>query len=98
MKDEFKAKGLKEAGEVLDIMRLNEEEQYSYNRYMEYLSYKASEVFTLKSEAEDIVRQNRNIEIAENAILKGADDQFIADITGLPLDEIKKIRTNLSKE
>ena len=98
VKDEFKAKGLKEAGEVLDIMRLNEEEQYSYNRYMEYLSYKASEVFTLKSEAEDIVRQNRNIEIAENAILKGADDQFIADITGLPLDEIKKIRTNLSKE
>ena len=93
VKDEFKAKGLKEAGEVLDIMRLNEEEQYSYNRYMEYLSYKASEVFTLKSEAEDKVRKDRNIEIAKKLILKGFDNPTIADVTDLTIEEIQEIRT-----
>jgi predicted transposase/invertase (TIGR01784 family) len=98
VKDEFKAKGLKQAGEVLDFMRLNEDDQYSYNRYMEYLSYKASEVFTLKSEAEDKVRQDEKTVIAENAIIKGADNQFIADITGLSLEQIEELRANLAKK
>ncbi|TAG50546.1 MAG: Rpn family recombination-promoting nuclease/putative transposase [Runella slithyformis] len=83
VKDEFKAKGLKQAGEVLDYMRLPQDDQFSYNRYLDYLHYKASEMLSLQSEAEDIVRQNRNVEIAKNAIIKGADGQFIADITGL---------------
>jgi predicted transposase/invertase (TIGR01784 family) len=98
VKDEFKAKGLKQAGEVLDFMRLPQDDQYSYNRYLDYLHYKASEILSLKSEAEDIVRQSRNLEIAENAIIKGADDQFIADITGLSLEQIKEIRANLAKK
>jgi predicted transposase/invertase (TIGR01784 family) len=97
VKDEFKAKGLQQAGEVLDIMRLNEDDQYSYNRYMEYLSYKASEVFTLKLEAEDKVRQDEKTAIAENAITRGVDDQLIADITGLSLGQIEEIRTNMAK-
>ena len=54
--DTFKAKGLKEAGKVLDFMRLNEEEQFSYNRYMEYLSYKASEAYTLKIDPEETLK------------------------------------------
>lgn len=97
VKDEFKAKGLKQAGEVLDYMRLPQDDQFSYNRYLDYLHYKASEILSLKSEAEDVVRQNRNVEIAKNAIIKGADDQFIADITGLPLSQIEEIRANLTK-
>ncbi len=98
VKDEFNAKGLKQAGEVLDFMRLNEDDQYSYNRYMEYLSYKASEVFTLKLEAEDKVRQDEKIKLAENLILKGADDLFIADVTGLSLGQVKDTRANLAKK
>jgi predicted transposase/invertase (TIGR01784 family) len=102
VKDEFNAKGLKQAGEVLDFMRLNEDDQYSYNRYMEYLSYKASEVFTLKSEAEDKVRQDERlkakIELAENAILKGFDNTVISDLTGLTTEQIEKVRTNLVKK
>ncbi len=97
VKDDFNAKGLKQAGEVLDFMRLNEDDQYRYNRYMEYLSYKASEVFTLKLEAEDKVRQDEKIKIVENLILKGTDDQFIADVIGLSLEQIKDIRANLPK-
>ncbi len=53
VKDEFRAKGLQEAGNVLDIMRLPKEEQYSYNRYKDYLHYKASEILLLKDQAEE---------------------------------------------
>jgi ribosomal protein L10 len=48
--------------------------------------------------AEDKVRQDRNFEIAKNAIIKGAEDAFIADITGLTLDQIEEIRADLSKK
>ena len=48
VKDEFKAKGLAEAKEVLDIMRLDKEQQYGYNRYLDYLHYKASEILSLR--------------------------------------------------
>jgi predicted transposase/invertase (TIGR01784 family) len=98
VKDEFKAKGLAEAKEVLDIMRLDKEQQYGYNRYLDYLHYKASEILSLRLVAEDKVRQDRNVEIAKNAIIKGAEDAFIADITGLTLDQIEEIRADLSKK
>ncbi len=98
VKDEFRAKGLKEAGEVLDYMRLPQEDQYSYNRYLDYLHYKASEIISLQSEAEDRVRLNEKKAIAENAMIKGADNQFIADITGLSLVQIEEIRKNLTKK
>jgi predicted transposase/invertase (TIGR01784 family) len=95
VKDEFKAKGLKEAGEVLDYMRLPADDQFSYNRYLDYLHYKASEILSLQSEAEDRVRLNEKIAIAENAIIKGMNDQLVADITGLRLSQIEDIRVKL---
>jgi predicted transposase/invertase (TIGR01784 family) len=98
VKDEFKAKGLAEAKEVLDIMRLDNEQQYGYNRYLDYLHYKASEILSLRLEAEDKVRQDRNIEIAKNLMIKGSDDTFITDITGLTLGQIEEIRADLSKK
>ena len=48
VKDNFKAKGLKEAGEVLDIMRLPTDDQYGYNRYLDSLHLKASEILPFK--------------------------------------------------
>ena len=97
VKDGFKAKGLKQAGEVLDYMRLPKDDQYSYNRYLDYLHYKASEILSLQAEAEDNVRFNEKKEIAKNAIIKGADDQFVADITGLSIDQIQEIRLKIEK-
>lgn len=88
----------KQSGEVLDFMRLNEDDQYSYNRYIEYLSYKASEILSLKSEAEDRVRQDEKIKLATNAILKGFDNLTISDLTGLTTDQVLELRTNLAKK
>lgn len=57
VRDEFKARGLAEAKEVLDIMRLNKKQQYGYNRYLDYLHYKASEALTLKIEQEYLMKK-----------------------------------------
>lgn len=97
VKDEFKAKGLKEAGDVLDIMRLPKDEQYSYNRYKDFLHYKASEMLSLKDQAEERTEKKRSLEIAEKSILKGLENDLIADITGLPLEQVEEIRVRLSK-
>jgi predicted transposase/invertase (TIGR01784 family) len=100
VKDEFVAKGLTEAKEVLDMMRLSKDQQYKYNRYLEYLHYKASEVLSLKDEEEERIRQdervktelNKQIEIAKKATKKGFEDETIAELTDLTLQQIKAIR------
>jgi len=100
VKDNFKAKGLKEANEVLDIMRLEKEDQYGYNRYLDSLHLKASEVFSLQSEAEFQVREDEKlkntIEIALNAIKNGAENDFISKITGLTIEKIQELRLESS--
>jgi predicted transposase/invertase (TIGR01784 family) len=97
VKDNFKAKGLKEANDVLDIMRLPEEENYGYNRYLDSLHLKASEAFTLKTEAEFKVREEERIEIAKNGIIEGFDNQIIQKMTKLSFEEIEKLRLELNK-
>ena len=92
VKDDFKAKGLKEANEVLDIMRLEKEDQYGYNRYLDSLHLKASEVFSLQTEAEFIVREDEKIEIAKNGITKGYSNEIISDLTGLTIEKIQELR------
>jgi hypothetical protein len=99
VKDDFKAKGLKEANEVLDIMRLEKEDLYGYNRYMDSLSLKASEVFSLKSEAEFKVREDENkrksIEVAKNGILEGLSNELISKLTGLTSEKINELRNEI---
>jgi predicted transposase/invertase (TIGR01784 family) len=95
VKDEFKAKGLAEAKEVLDIMRLNKEQQYGYNRYLDYLHLKASEALSLRAEAEEKIRNQRSVEIAKNAILEGFDNAMIAKLTGLTIEQIEQLRNEM---
>ncbi len=91
VKDSFRAKGLKEANDVLDIMKLPEEENYGYNRYLDRLHLKASEIFTLQTEAEFKIKE----EIAKNGIEKGYNNQIIADLTGLSDAQINQLRDDL---
>ena len=95
VQDSFKAKGLKEAGEVLDIMRLPKNDQYGYNRYLDSLHLKASEIFSLETEATFKVREDRNIEIAKKSIEKGFDNETIAEITELSIEKIEEIRNDI---
>jgi predicted transposase/invertase (TIGR01784 family) len=93
----FKAKGLKEAEQVLDIMRLEKDDQYSYNRHLDNLHLKASEMISLREEAEYKVKVNRDIENATNGINEGFDNLTISKITKLSLEQIEKLRTDLGK-
>jgi predicted transposase/invertase (TIGR01784 family) len=92
VRDEFRARGLAEAKEVLDVMRLDIAQHYGYNRYLDYLHLKASEAFSLKMEAEEKVRHEEKMEIAKNGILKGYDNRTISDITGLTMEQITQLR------
>ena len=89
VKDDFKAKGLKEANEVLDIMRLENDDRYGYNRYLDSLHLKASEVFSLQTEAE----YKSKDEIALKSIKEGLDNDIISKITGLTIEKIQELRS-----
>lgn len=88
VKDEFNAKGLKEASQLLDIMRLPKEEQYSYNRYLDFLHFKASEMLSLKSEEEYKIRE----EVARNLMASGVDLNTIVKSTGLSMEQLNKLK------
>jgi predicted transposase/invertase (TIGR01784 family) len=93
VKDNFNAKGLKEAGEVLDIMRLPADDQYGYNRYLDSLHLKASEIFTLQTEAEFKLKED----IAKKLIINGLDNKIIANSTDLSEERIQEIRNEMGK-
>ena len=97
VKDEFKAKGLKEAGEVLDIMRLKKEDEYGYNRYLDSLHLKASEIFSFQTEAEFKVEERKTIEIALNCISEAFDNLTISKITKLTVEKIQELRNDSRK-
>jgi predicted transposase/invertase (TIGR01784 family) len=50
----------------------------------------------MKSALETAVEE-REIEIAKNAILENADNKFIAKITGLTVEEVEKLRAEMNK-
>ncbi|OXA79727.1 hypothetical protein B0A58_03220, partial [Flavobacterium branchiophilum NBRC 15030 = ATCC 35035] len=84
-------KGLKEANEVLDIMRLEKEDQYGYNRYLDSLHLKASELFSLQTEAEFKIKED----IAKKSIKKGFDNETISEITSLTILKIQELRNEM---
>ena len=92
VKDEFRAKGLAEAKEVLDIMRLDKEQQYGYNRYLDYLHLKASEALSMKIETEEKVK----IEIAKKMLKRGTEIQIISEDTGLSIEQIEILRKEMN--
>jgi predicted transposase/invertase (TIGR01784 family) len=92
VKDEFKAKGLAEAKEAFDLMRLDKEQYFAYNRYLDYLHVKASDALTLRIEAEDKIRNEKAIEIAKKFISIGLDSKTIANGTGLTVEQIEQLR------
>ncbi|PID63665.1 MAG: hypothetical protein CR974_01530 [Gammaproteobacteria bacterium] len=92
VKDDFKAKGLKEANDVLDIMRLEEKERYGYNRYLDSLHLKASEAFSLEKLAEFEVREDEKTLIAKNMLKAGLENRIIAETTGLSIEKIEALK------
>jgi len=93
--DNFKAKGLIQAKEILKLDNLSKTERSLYIRHLEDLSYKSSMVQTWKIEEEERIRieerKFNTIEIAKNAKSSGIEIDMIVKITGLSKQEIEKL-------
>lgn len=98
IKDNFKAKGLKEAKEKLNVLKLPKKEQLKYQRYLENLSYQASIAqtisFEIEQEREKIrldAEKNKQNQIAKKLKDKKMSIDEISEITGLSKEEISNL-------
>jgi len=91
IKDEFNAKGLKEAKKQLDIMKLSEEERKEYNNYIEQQRYERSLIVSNFKVGENSGIEKRNFEIAQQMKKDGEPVEKIIKYTGLTKEQIEKI-------
>ncbi len=92
IKDEFNAKGIKEAKKQLDIMKLSEEERKEYTEYVEQQRYERNLIMSNFKVGKNEGIKERNLEIAKKCLLKGMSINDICDLTGLPKKEIEKLK------
>lgn len=88
IKDDFTAKGITQAKELWRVDTLPEEEQKKYSLHLKELRNDASRILTLKMDAEDRVKKQRDLEIAKKLKENGADLDLILKSTGLSKEEI----------
>ena len=92
IKDEFKAKGLKDAKRQLDIMKLSEEERKEYEKYIEQQRYERSLILSNYRVGEIQGEINKACEIATKLLNSGVDIDIISTATGLSKEEIQKLK------
>ena len=91
IKDEFNAKGLKEAKRQLDIMKLSEEERKEYEKYIEQQRYERSLILSNYKVGEMQGEINKAQEIAKNLLHSVVNIDIISKATGLSIEEIQKL-------
>jgi predicted transposase/invertase (TIGR01784 family) len=95
VKAEFKAAGLKEAGEKLDVLKMTPEEQLAYDRHLfnvaDFNSMMRTKAEKGREEglAQGEAKEKRRTARAMKA--EGMGDDVISRITGLPIGEVKKL-------
>jgi predicted transposase/invertase (TIGR01784 family) len=102
IKSGFSAKGLKEASERLDEMKLNEKDAKDYKRYLKGLRDNASEQHTKMVDAQDFISQgiikgeeNKEIETIFRLHKKGMTNKAIAELLDLSIEKVNKVIANL---
>jgi predicted transposase/invertase (TIGR01784 family) len=96
IREEFQAKGLKKAKQVLDIMKLPDEERLAYERYQEDLHYQASIFHSSYYCGIKEGEKQKAFQIAAS-LLDVLDPETIAAKTGLTVDEIEGLRREQNK-
>ncbi|NME70937.1 Rpn family recombination-promoting nuclease/putative transposase [Flammeovirga aprica] len=95
IKEDFKAKGLLQAKEILRVDNLSADEQAKYKIHLKNLRDEASRLFTLKAEAEFKVREDearkKALEIAIESKKEGISLTTISKITGIPVEDLEKL-------
>lgn len=90
IKDEFKAKGLERAKEVLDYLKCSELERNEYEAYKESLHYQAS----MYESTYVAGKMERTLEIARALKASGVAVELIMSTTGLTEVEIENLMIN----
>lgn len=88
IKDEFKAKGLKEAKKQLDVMKLSEEERKEYEKYIEQQRYEKSLILSNYK----VGKMETSNEIATQMKNDGESIAKIIKYTGLTKEQIEKLK------
>ena len=107
IKDSFTARGLKEAKQRLDIMKLSAVERRAYERYADELHYQASMVESTygvpfrdglqkgreegREEGKALGEANERRKQAFKMLAQGLSAKVIQEITGLSLEEIQAL-------
>jgi predicted transposase/invertase (TIGR01784 family) len=103
IEDTFKARGLKEASETLDILKMDEQERVSYERYCDQLRYEASMYESTyvtgreegREEGTAIGEERKAFNTAEVMMRNGESDEKIVLYTGLSLESVRGLRKKL---
>ena len=94
IKPSFSAKGLKEANEKLDKMKLPEKERKAYDAYLRHLMSIASRNHNIEIDAKEIIKKAKEEEQI-NTVLKlnkkGKSAEEISDLLDIPLKEVMEI-------
>lgn len=92
IKDEFKAKGIKEAKKQLDIMKLTEQERKEYAEYVEYQRYERNLIMSNFKVGENTGIEKRNLEIAIQMKIDGEPVEKIIKYTGITKEQIDNLK------
>ncbi|OFX41831.1 MAG: hypothetical protein A2X08_00290 [Bacteroidetes bacterium GWA2_32_17] len=91
IKDEFKAKGIKEAKKQLDILKLSDTELKEYENYIEHQRYERSLIVSNYKVGKIEGKKETEIEIARNLLKSGVAIEIIIKTTGLSKQEIENL-------
>lgn len=101
--DSFRAKGMKEVREKLNVHNLPDEERKKYNRFLQNLHTEASIAETVTIEQEEKMEEKLKeekrkwaIETANSLIKFGLSNEQIASTTGLTVKAIQKLRGEIN--
>ncbi|HEX3048950.1 MAG TPA: Rpn family recombination-promoting nuclease/putative transposase [Bacillota bacterium] len=97
IREDFKSPGILLAAQKLDYLLMNEEERRAYEAYLAYLGQELSIIDTAKEEGREAGREEGRfegkLEVARIALGKGYAVDLVVELTGLPVEEIVKLKT-----
>ncbi len=94
IKPSFSAKGLKEANEKLDTMKLPEKERKAYDAYLRHMMSIASRNHTIEIEAKEIIKKAKEEQIIESIIgfyEIGVSQDNIAIALKITIEHVKQV-------
>ncbi|SFV60680.1 hypothetical protein MNB_SV-12-204 [hydrothermal vent metagenome] len=106
IKDSFTAKGLKKAKKEFDVLNMEEKDRIAYSKYQSNRHYEASMIFSSFGEGkiegikqgieQERIESQKKIEqekkeIAKKLLNANMEIEFIAQTTGLDIEDIKKL-------